>query len=320
MGDEGQAGAELTAQAIDWLVALDCGTADEQAFTAWRDADPRHASVFAQVAATWRRTADPQLAMLLDADASPPPLVAEPVPAPRMSRRAVAAGAAALLGVGGAGAFLAWPRRSYAATAVGERRTLRLPDGSLAMLNTDTKVAWQFDGDRQLWVERGEAALLVRAGQKPFRLYSDPIEAQLSDGRFNLRIAPEGGQLLVVAGSATATRRGTAAATIGAGSALTVADGAARVSRWSPDALAVATAWEQGRIVFNGMPLDRAIAEFNRYLPEKIVLRQSDLAATRLGGTFQIDDPESFLLALREGFAIDHRRTGDRIELFRHAD
>jgi transmembrane sensor len=319
LGDEGKAGADLKAQAIDWLVALDCGTADEQAFTTWRDSDPRHASVFAQVAATWRRTADPQLAMLLDMDA-PPSLVDEPAPAPRMSRRAVAAGAAAMLGVGGAGAFLAWPRRSYAATAVGERRTLRLPDGSLAMLNTDTRVAWQFDRDRHLWVERGEAALLVRAGQKPFRLYSDPLEAELSDGKFNLRIAPEGGQLLVVAGKATATRRGMAAETIGAGSALTVADGAARVSRWSSDALAAATAWEQGRIVFNGMPLDRAIAEFNRYLPEKIVLRQSDLAATRLGGTFQIDDPDSFLLALREGFAIDHRRTGDRIELFRRTN
>ena len=319
MGDEGQAGAELTAQAIDWLVALDCGTADKQAFTAWRDADPRHASVFAQVAATWRRTADPRLSVLLDT-AEPMSSVVEPAPSRQVSRRAVAAGAAAMLSIGGAGAFLAWPRRSYAATAVGERRTLRLPDGSLAMLNTDTQVAWRFAGDRELWVEQGEAALLVRAAAKPFRLYSDPIDAQVSDGRFNLRIAPEGGQLLVVAGSATATYRGAPAKTIAAGSALTLADGAARISRWSPDALAAATAWEQGRIVFNGMLLDRAIAEFNRYLTEKMVLRQADLATTRLGGAFQIDDPDSFLLALREGFAIDHRRTGDRIELFRRTD
>ncbi|SFJ01044.1 FecR family protein [Sphingomonas sp. NFR04] len=319
MGDEGKAGADLKAQAIDWLVALDCGTADEQAFAAWRDSDPRHASVFAQVAATWRRTADPQLAMLIDPIAPPPPMAA-PVAPHRVSRRAVTAGAAALLGVGGAGAFLAWPRRSYAATAVGERRTLRLPDGSLAMLNTDTQLAWRFGRDRQLWVERGEAALLVRAGATPVRLYSDPIEAGLSDGRFNLRLAPEGGQLLVVTGSATAAYRGAPSETIGAGSALTVADGKAQVSRWLPDALAAATAWEQGRIIFDGMRLDRAIAEFNRYLPEKMVLRQADLAGTRLGGAFQIDDPDSFLLALREGFAIDHRRAGDRIELFRRSN
>lgn len=318
MGDEGKAGAELKEQAIDWLVALDCGTADEQAFTAWRDADPRRASAFAQVAATWRRTADPRLPVLLDQPGEAGP---EPEPetvAPRtVSRRAVAAGAVAVLGVGGTGAFLAWPRRAYAATAVGERRTVQLPDGSHAMLNTDTRVAWRFDNGREFWIEQGEALLLVREVEKPFRVYSDPIDARLSGGKFNLRIEPDGGQLLVLAGRAAAAYRGTLAETIHAGSALTVSDGATRVTAWSPDAMAAATAWEQGKIVFNGMALDRAVAEFNRYLSDKIVLQQADLAATRLGGEFQIDNPDGFLLALREGFAIDNRRQGNQIQLFR---
>jgi transmembrane sensor len=319
LGDEGKAGAELREQAIDWLVALDCGTADEQAFTAWRDADPRHASVFAQVATTWRRTADPRLAVLLDRAELPLP-EAEPAPARMVSRRAVAAGAAAVLGMGGAGAYLAWPRRAYATTAVGERRTVQLPDGSNAMLNTDTRVAWRFDDSREFWVEQGEAALLVREAATPFRLYSDAIDARLSGGKFDLRIEADGGQLLVLAGRATAAYRGTLAETIRAGSALAISSGAARVAAWSPDALAAATAWERGKIVFNGMALDRAVAEFNRYLAEKIVLQQADLAATRLGGEFQVDNPEGFLLALREGFAIDNRRQGNQIQLFRRRD
>jgi transmembrane sensor len=319
LGDEGKAGAELREQAIDWLVALDCGTADEQAFTAWRDADPRHASVFAQVATTWRRTADPRLAVLLDRAELPLP-EAEPAPARMVSRRAVAAGAAAVLGMGGAGAYLAWPRRAYATTAVGERRTVQLPDGSNAMLNTDTRVAWRFDDSREFWVEQGEAALLVREAATPFRLYSDAIDARLSGGKFDLRIEADGGQLLVLAGRAAAAYRGTLAETIRAGSALAISSGAARVAAWSPDALAAATAWERGKIVFNGMALDRAVAEFNRYLAEKIVLQQADLAATRLGGEFQVDNPEGFLLALREGFAIDNRRQGNQIQLFRRRD
>ena len=316
MGDEGKAGAELREQAIDWLVALDCGTADEQAFSAWRDADPRHASAFAQVAATWRRTADPRLSVLLN---QPEEASLEPEPvAPRMvSRRAVATGAVAVLGVSGAGAFLAWPRRAYAATAVGERRTIRLPDGSHAMLNTDTRVAWRFENGREFWIEQGEAALLVGEAEKPFRVYSDPIDARLSGGKFILRVDPSGGQLLVLAGRAAAAYRGTLAETIRAGSALTVSDGAARVTAWSPEAMAAATAWEHGKIVFNGMALDRAVAEFNRYLSDKIVLEQADLARTRLGGEFQIDNPDGFLLALREGFDIDNRRQGNQIQLFR---
>lgn len=319
MGDEGKAGARLSDQAIDWLVALDCGTADEQAFHAWRDADPRHAAAFAQVAATWRRTADPRLSVLLDqpADAGPLPEAESDQAAPRMvSRRAVAGGVAAVLGLGGAGAFLAWPHRAYAATAIGERRTVRLPDGSQAMLNTDTSVSWRFENGREFWIERGEAALLVREAEKPFRVYSDPIDARLSGGKFNIRLEPSGGQLLVLAGQAAAAYRGTLAETIHAGSSLTVSDGAARTAAFSPDAIAAATAWERGKIVFNGMPLAQAIAEFNRYLSDKIALQQADLAATRLGGEFRIDDPDGFLLALRDGFDIDHRRHGNQILLF----
>ncbi|GAA0337564.1 FecR domain-containing protein [Sphingomonas oligophenolica] len=321
MGDEGKAGAGLREQAIDWLVALDCGTVDEQAFDAWRNADPRHAAAFAQAAAAWRRTADPRLSALLD---QPPdtrqPIVSEsdPVPQRTVSRRAVTGGAiAALLGLGGGGAFLAWPRRAFAETAVGERRTVRLPDGSHAMLNTDTRIAWRFDEGREFWLERGEAALLVQAAEQPFRVYSDPIDARLSEGRFSLRLEPTGGQLMVLAGRAAAAYRGTLAETIHAGSALTISGGSARLDALSSDMIAAATAWQSGRIVFNGMPLDRAIAEFNRYLPDKIVLQQPDLATTRLGGEFRIDDPDNFLLALREGFDIDHRRQGDRILLFR---
>lgn len=320
MGDHGKAGAELSEQAIDWLVALDGGTADEQAFNAWRDADPRHAAAFAQVAATWRRTADPRLSAMLDAPAEPnPPPEADPEQAmPRtFSRRAVTGGLLAALGVGGAGALLAWPRRAYASTNVGERKTIRLPDGSHATLNTDTRVAWRFADEHELWIERGEAALLVRQAAKPLRVYSDPIDARLSGGRFNLRVAPDGGELLVLEGRAAAVYRGTLAETIHAGTALTVDGGAARVAPWSPDAIAAATAWQNGRIVFNGMALDRAVAEFNRYLPDKIVLQDTGLARTRLGGEFLIDDPDSFLTALHESFAIDHRRQDGRILLFR---
>jgi transmembrane sensor len=314
MGDDGKAGAELSGEAIDWLVALDCGTADEQAFSAWRNADPRHAAAFAQVAATWRRTADPRLSVLLDqpADANPP-VYELPVPPRALSRRAVAGGAiATMLSLASAGAILAWPRRAFAETAVGECQTIPLPDGSHAMLNTDTRVAWHFGETREFWVERGEAALLVRRGEKPFQLRSDPIDARLSEGKFSLRLDPTGGQLLVLAGSAAAVQ-----GAIHGGSSLTVSDGSARIAALSPDAIAADTAWQNGKIVFNGMTLDRAVAEFNRYLPDKIVLQQGDLATTRLGGEFLIDDPDTFLLGLQESFDIGHRRQGNQILLFR---
>lgn len=317
MGDERKAGAELRDQAIEWLVALDCGTADADAFEAWRHASPRHASAFAQVAATWRRTADPQIAALIDRPipAEPQPTV-EPAPEPahRMTRRAVAAGLVATFGIGGVGTFLAWPSRAYASTGVGERRTIPLPDGSHAMLNTDTRVAWRFDKTREFWIEQGEAALLVRDAAAPFRLHSSPIGARLSNGSFNIRLDAAGGRLLVLAGQAVTDSSDTDR--LPAGSMLTIRNGEARISTLPAATIDSVTAWQQGRIVFNGMPLDEAITEFNRYLPEKIVLQDPALATTPLGGTFRIDDPDSFLRALQAGFDIDHRAEGGHVLLY----
>lgn len=321
MGESGEAGDDLTGQAIEWLVALDRGSADDAAFEAWRLADPRHAAVFAQVAAAWRRTGDRRLPGLIDSDQVPPaaaPDIDIAVSQPRVTRRAMVAGVGAVaVGLTGAAAFVAWPRRAYAETAVGERRTIALPDGSHAMLNTDTRVAWRFDDGRDFWVERGETALLVRAADKPFRVHSDPIDARLSAGAFNLRLEPDGGDLLVRAGRAAAAYRGTGAGTIEAGRELVVSGDDARIDSVSPAALAVATAWQHGEIVFDGMRLDRAIAEFNRYLPDKIVIGDQRIAATRLGGDFRIAAPEVFLGALHDGFGIEHRRQGNHIVLFR---
>ncbi|MDF0488078.1 DUF4880 domain-containing protein [Sphingomonas sp. H39-1-10] len=315
MGDARKTGAELNERAIDWLVALDCGTADEQAFDAWRAADPRHAAAFAQVAATWRRTADPRLGPLLDQSVEDP-REPEPVVQRTWSRRAAVGGVfAAVLGLGAGGTMLAWPARAHAETAVGERRSIRLPDGSHAMLNTDTRIAWRFGDERTVWVERGEVALLVGPSRQPFRVHSDPIDGRLSTGSYSLRIEPTGGRLLVLSGQATI-----GAETVRAGNGLFINNGGTEIATLSPDAITSATAWQAGKIVFDGMPLGRAITEFNRYLPDKIVLQQPDLATTRLGGEFRTDDPANFLIALRDGFDIDNRRQGDRILLFRKHD
>ncbi|WP_343615319.1 FecR domain-containing protein [Novosphingobium sp.] len=322
MRDDGKAGASLSDQATQWLVALDAGSADRDEFEAWRGADPRHAATFAQVAATWRRTADPRLPAILEQP--PEEQVSEiagdvaPHASASPTRRAVMGGAAGLLALAGAGAFLAAPRRASAQTAIGERRLVRLQDGSQAMLNTDTRISWRFDeGGRDLWIERGEAALLVSDASQPFRLFSDPVDARLSAGKFSLRLDAAEAQLLVLAGQAAATYGGAMARTLGAGSRLTLRGGAGQIASLSPEDMVSATAWEQGDITFRGMPLAQAVAEFNRYLPVKIVLADAQLGRLQLGGTFHTASPDAFLAALQDGFGIANRREGDAIVLYR---
>lgn len=322
MQDDGTAGTSLSDQATRWLVALDAGTADRDEFEAWRSADPRHAAVFAQVAATWRRTADPRLPALLEqpAEEQAPDLVEETAPhaSAMPTRRAMMGGVAGLLAVAGAGAFLTTPRRASAQTAIGERRVVRLQDGSQAMLNTDTRISWRFDErGRDLWIERGEAALLVKDAGQPFRLFSDPVDARLSAGKFSLRLNGAQADLLVLAGQAAATYGGAMAQTLGAGSLLTLRNGAGQIASLSAEDMASATAWEQGDITFRGMALAQAVAEFNRYLPVKIVLADAQLGRLQLGGTFHTASPDAFLAALQDGFGIANRREGDAILLYR---
>lgn len=72
MESNGPTGQQITEQAVGWLIRLDAGTATIEAFEAWRSADPRHASAFAQMAAVWKRTGDLRGAPPSEQQAAPP--------------------------------------------------------------------------------------------------------------------------------------------------------------------------------------------------------------------------------------------------------
>jgi transmembrane sensor len=290
----------LIAEASLWLARLDAGRASEQDLDAWREADPRRAAAFAEVASAWTR-----LDALRDADD-------QTVPKP--SRRTWLAGGGAALAAGLAGgAYLGRDvlLRDRVVTGVGERRTLALPDGSSVELNTDTEVFWRFDRTRRrLWLSRGEAALMiVHDSLRPFELFTTQGLARLAAGQFNARLRPAGLDLIVLAGQAAVeTAAGAAQAQVvgpaDARQALEVtAHGVAVVA--TPEAQVQSVqAWRRGEIVFEGQALSVAVEEYNRYLTRKLVIGDDKAGALRLGGRFLTGDPDSFLDALRTTFGV----------------
>jgi transmembrane sensor len=289
----------LIAEASLWLARLDAGRATEQDLDAWRDADPRHAAAFAQVAHAWTR-----LDALRDAD----------LPRPSVSRRAWIAGGGATLAAGVAGG--AWLGRDVllrdrVVTGVGERRTLALPDGSSVELNTDTQIAWRFDRQRRrLWLARGEAALTIaHDAVRPFELLTAQGLARLAAGQFNARLRPAGLDLIVLAGQAAVeTASGVAKARVaGAGDprqALEISAQHVAVVAAPEAQVQAIQAWRRGEIVFEGQPLAEAVEEYNRYLTRKLVIGDERAGALRLGGRFMTGDPDSFLDALRMTFGL----------------
>lgn len=292
----------LIAQASEWLARLDAGRTTERELDAWREADPRRAAAFAQVAAAWSR-----LDVLRTADALPP------APEPRVSRRAWLAGGGALAASLAGGAYLGRDQllRTGLATDVGERRTFTLPDGSSVELNTDTKISWRFDRKRRrFWLERGEAALTVAQDAfRPFELVTVRGLARLAAGQFNARLRPAGLDLIVLAGQA-AVETASASAQVGVASAgaarqvLEITDQRIDVADAREAEVQSVQAWRRGEIVFEGQALSVAVEEYNRYLTRKLVVDDARAAKLRLGGRFLTGDPDSFLRALRTTFGL----------------
>lgn len=297
-----QADADLTEQAATWLAALDAGSADLAAFEAWRDADVRRAVAFAEVANTWRDMDGlrvTQDGMQLPAQRTP---FTQEAGAPRQSSRRhllrAAASIAAVVTVGGGFAYRA-NARDKAATGIGQRQTVTATPGLSLDLNTDSSVYWKGGTPLRVWLERGEVAIRI-TGEHPLDLTTPDGRFQLTPGTYNARLRGTGCELAVLSGHIA----GGSGLPVESGEVALAAAGRLNIhSRGGAD-LARVTAWQHDTLVLNGQSLDYALAEMNRYLPNKIVIGDPALSRLRLGGTFATTNPQEFLQALHSSFGV----------------
>jgi transmembrane sensor len=295
-----------TQAAAEWFARRQTGSVDETAFARWRDADPAHALAFARVTAAWEAASE-QAAVAVPVQ----------VPVDDLTRRRLMRGGAAgavLLAVGsGVVATRAYAWNS-ASTDIGETRRLRLPDGSMAMLNTDTALSWRFsDTKRELWLERGEVALDLQHGPDA-ELSTRATTASLAPGRFNARLRDKSLELIVLRGIAIAAK-GAVQAEAQPYQRIAFAGTAPTVSGVTGEAVESVLAWQSGDIVFVDTPLAQAVAEYNRYLPRRIVIDDPSISETRIGGRFVSSDPGDFLHALSTSLGVRVHSSGGAIHL-----
>lgn len=310
---------EVTETAAAWLLALEAGTADAEAFAAWRDADPRHALAFAECVSLWNALDGVKAAPAAPTagSGSAEDVAAYPQPVAAMPRRRflAAAGIAGLLTLGGAG----WLLRSTPAsarTAIGERRLIALGDGSKIELNTNSEVAWRVDGaDRTVWLREGEIAIDVASGVRPLQLEVLDRVMALAPGRYNARLVADQLELLVLQGHARATGR-----TIASGSMLTQRGDRVTAAPAAPLRLARAAAWRRGELVFDGDTLGFAVAEYNRHLTTPIRIADPAVVGLRLGGRFDVTQSEAFLAAVAASLDLQIARDPEGRPLIRRRD
>ena len=335
----------LAEEAAHWLIELEEPEPKTlHDFSAWLRASPRHMEEFLLVSTVWKEFEGfdaerrLQIQQLIDEATEPvirpvtplAPDVVQPAahaPPSHPSRRStlyLAASLAASVLAGVALWFFVATAPDVYATSRGEQRAVKLNDGSIVYLNTQSHVEVQFSRQvRNVRLLEGEAMFAVEHDPaRPFRVISDDTVIQAIGTQFNVYRSNAGTTVSVVEGiveispteyeaQPPISRQPTIPVTMAAsrppiaevnrlraGQQARVARDGEIVKRELPD-LQQIVAWRERTLVFRGDSLEDVAREFNRYNELQVRLEGDLVRSKRLTGVFDADDPRSLILFLR---------------------
>lgn len=256
---------QIEAEAISWVIRLrDAPAADWEAFTAWLEADPAHATAYEEAALV-----DIDLDDLPQRQARPilPAAPVETVPEHRRGSRRAFLGwgiAAALVGVIG---ITAWPNAGSefeVATGPGQHRQVALADGSRIELNGSTRVVLDRENPRFARLESGEALFMVVHDEaRPFEVAAGDVELRDLGTRFNV-VRGELAFEVAVAEGAVLFNPDREAVELRPGMVLRQVQGARPVvSRSDPHDVA---GWREGRLIYSNADVAQIADDLSRNL------------------------------------------------------
>lgn len=323
--------------AAGWLVRRGEGLdlPAEAEFQAWLAADPAHSAALTALDGVWTRLAGlpadqvraaregkglaPKAAATAPArqpaaTASPAPAApAAPVRGPDRSGRPwlpqlAGLGLALVAVFGSYYGWLAWQARPLFEgryeTARGQQREVVLPDGSRFWLDTATRAeVTLYRKRRELRLAEGQAQFAVHGDPaRPFEIQAGPVQVTVVGTRFTVRHTHSG---LAEGGVSVAVEEGRVRVEqvdhwrreLSAGEVLrTGPDG--QIDEAVRSDAATAALWREGRVSFDGVPLEQALAEFERYGDTRFVITDPAVAALRINGSFDLRRLDAFIRAL----------------------
>lgn len=166
------------------------------------------------------------------------------------------------------------------------------------MLDTDTLLTVELAKDaRRVSLVRGQAYFTVaHDASRPFTVDASDTHVLATGTEFDVHRSGQQIDVMLVQGHVRISSGEHVVAQLQPGQALTV-DG----ERATPVRAIDTTprlAWMRGRIVLDGMTLERAVAEVNRYVKTPVRLDAARFANTRISGTVDAGDTGSFTKAV----------------------
>ncbi|HEY0340234.1 MAG TPA: FecR domain-containing protein [Steroidobacteraceae bacterium] len=192
-------------------------------------------------------------------------------------------------------------------TAIGERSTVTMSDGSTIVLNTNTRVDIDFTPRArhvrllggQVWFQVARnpgRPFIVDAGEQRVTALGTAFDVQLAENRDTVQVTLVEGRVSVESiqsGLASLLGSHRKPAVLAPGESL-IAMGHEPAARRKADVSKI-DAWRRGQVVFDGDTLNDAVVEINRYSRTQIELADPTLASLSVSGVFTVGHSESFI-------------------------
>lgn len=300
-------------QASEWFALIQGGAptpAERDELARWLAADPRNAQAYAHLEQVWAATA-----LLV-----PPKVQAAP---PLSRRRFVGLGLAASVAVVASGASTLWLKGisspfADVRTAIGERRTLQLPDGSSVDLAGNSALNLNFSAtQRSVELLQGEAFFQVKPhAAREFSVQTQAGRVLASEAEFCLACDAESAQLSV---SRHSVRVITPNQQTDLGEGLSLHFSSTQTGAIQRAELEQVLAWRNGRLVFFDTPLLTVVNQLQRWREGKIFIPDAQLAARRVSLILNLNRPDQMLDVLSKALAVRTTRYTDLITLIQPA-
>ena len=329
---------KLSDQAIEWFVRLNSGETreiDTKYFDSWLATSDAHRMAFERVESIWQEMDSLKTIPFPELDKALACWEAGDLSGKKRRsirlfssfRLQLAMAAISLLIVAGT-----WFLNSFRAvttsyqTAPGEQKTITLTDSSTIEINTNTTITVKMSTRaRKVILSRGEAFFTVSYEEKrPFEVTAGCGTIRVLGTHFNVYKRQERVMVSVIEGSVQVSTKVNYGFTseiqnrvLTKSQQLSYMQGG-KMSPVEAINIKQVTAWREGKLIFDEMPLAGVIREVNRYRTGQIRIADSRLKDLKVSGIFRNNDLDSILRALKQIFPVKARRVSDRLIILEH--
>ncbi len=195
-------------------------------------------------------------------------------------------------------------------TKVGEIRKETLADGSVIVLDTDTRIAVSFTPQkRQLTLLSGQGHFDVAHNtHRPFVVSFGKNSVTAVGTSFDVTALPNLNAVTLLSGRVVVSAKPRDAGpprsvTLNPGQQVSIAQNGQLARPRAVDS-ATATAWQQGQLDLSDMPIADALIVMNRYSTRKISVKDADVLDKKISGIFKAGDTETAIDALTAYFGL----------------